>query len=239
MDLSGEGIKEASKMFQQAAWTFEHLRTLVSNLQPSDVSTDFTSESLGMLSNLMLAQAQYLFYKKASDAGMKAGVLAKISMQVSEYFSKAYDLSQTNESLKAYDGKKFANIMLYHSIYFAGMSYYVLAQDEFKIANEKSAGMGKAVSLFKKAAAEFDRAKPVVANVPSNYQDNFNTKYAELCKIRDKAINENKTIYFDRETPLEQIPKPDMQNFVKLEPALDNFQAKLAIEEKLRHIVPP
>ena len=170
---------------------------------------------------------------------MKAGVLAKISMQVSEYFSKAYDLSQTNESLKAYDGKKFANIMLYHSIYFAGMSYYVLAQDEFKIANEKSAGMGKAVSLFKKAAAEFDRAKPVVANVPSNYQDNFNTKYAELCKIRDKAINENKTIYFDRETPLEQIPKPDMQNFVKLEPALDNFQAKLAIEEKLRHIVPP
>ena len=61
MDLGGEGIKEASKMFQQAAWTFEHLRTLVSNLQPSDISTEFTSESLGMLSNLMLAQAQYLF----------------------------------------------------------------------------------------------------------------------------------------------------------------------------------
>jgi hypothetical protein len=49
-----------------------------------------------MLSNLMLAQAQYLFYKKASDAGMKAATLAKIAMQVSEYFTKAYDLSQTN-----------------------------------------------------------------------------------------------------------------------------------------------
>jgi hypothetical protein len=49
-----------------------------------------------MLSNLMLAQAQYLFYKKASDAGMKAGVLAKIAMQVAEYFKKAYELSQTN-----------------------------------------------------------------------------------------------------------------------------------------------
>ncbi len=55
MDLGGEGIKEASKLFQQAAWTFEHLRTLTSNLAPSDVSLDFTSESLGMLSNLMLA----------------------------------------------------------------------------------------------------------------------------------------------------------------------------------------
>lgn len=57
MDLSGDGIKEASKMFQQAAWTFEHLRSLVTNLNPSEISVDFTAESLGMLSNLMLAQA--------------------------------------------------------------------------------------------------------------------------------------------------------------------------------------
>lgn len=57
MDLSGEGIKEASKMFQQAAWVFDYLKTLVTNLNPSEVSVDFTAESLGMLSNLMLAQA--------------------------------------------------------------------------------------------------------------------------------------------------------------------------------------
>jgi hypothetical protein len=65
MDLSGDGIKEASKLFQQAGWTFEHLRSLVTNLNPSEISVDFTAESLGMLSNLMLAQAQYLFFKKA------------------------------------------------------------------------------------------------------------------------------------------------------------------------------
>ena len=127
MDLTGEGIKEASKMFMQAGWTFEHLRSLVTNLQPSDVSTDFTSENLGMLTNLMLAQAQYLFYKKASDAGMKPGVLAKIAMQVADYFKKAYDLSQTNSGLKTYDSGKFANIMQYHSIYFQAMAYFVLA----------------------------------------------------------------------------------------------------------------
>ena len=57
MDLSGDGIKEASKMFQQAAWVFDYLKTLVTNLNPSEISVDFTAESLGMLSNLMLAQA--------------------------------------------------------------------------------------------------------------------------------------------------------------------------------------
>lgn len=55
MDLSGDGIKEASKMFQQAGWVFEHLRTLVSNLDGSEMSADFQSETLSALSNLMLA----------------------------------------------------------------------------------------------------------------------------------------------------------------------------------------
>jgi hypothetical protein len=170
---------------------------------------------------------------------MKAATLSKIAMQIAVYFSKAYDLSQTNQHLKAYDSGKFCNIMQYHSIYFSAMSYYVLAQEEFKVANEKSQGMGKVVSLWKRTAAEFDRAKPVIGLIPSNYQDNFNTRYAEVVAQRDKAIKENNTIYFDREIPLDQVPKPDCQNFVKLEPALDNITGKLAIEEKLRHIVPP
>ena len=119
------------------------------------------------------------------------------------------------------------------------MAYFVLAQDEFKQASEKSQGMGRAVGYFKKAALEFERAKPVVALVPSNYQDNFNTKYADLVKLRDKAINENKTIYFEKELSVEAIPKPDAQNFVKMEAVMDNLQGKLPIEDKLRHIVPP
>jgi hypothetical protein len=57
MDLSNDGIKEASKLFMQAGWVFEHLRTLVTALSPSEITVDFTSEALGMLSNLMLAQA--------------------------------------------------------------------------------------------------------------------------------------------------------------------------------------
>lgn len=203
MDLAGDGVKEASKLFQQAAWTFEHLRSLVSNLHPSEMSVDFTGESLGMLSNLMLAQAQYLFYRKALEAGMKPAVLAKIAMQVSQYFSKAHELSQTNVGLKGYDGAKFANVMLYHSLYFAAMGYFVLAQDELKKVAEHTKGQGTAVAMLKKTAIEFEKAKQVVTLVPSNYQENYNAKYADVIKLRDKAIHENKTIYFERELPIE------------------------------------
>lgn len=55
----------------------------------------------------------------------------------------------------------------------------------------------------------------------------------------NKAIDENKTIYFERELPIDSVPKPDLQNFVKLEPALENIQTKIPLEDKLRHIVPP
>ena len=61
----------------------------------------------------------------------------------------------------------------------------------------------------------------------------------DITKLRDKAINENKTIYFEREPPESQVPKPDMQNFVKLEPVLGDINGKLNLEDKLRHIVPP
>lgn len=49
-----------------------------------------------MNSNLCLAQAQYLFFKKASESGMNANVLAKIAAQVSLYFEKAFENNQVN-----------------------------------------------------------------------------------------------------------------------------------------------
>lgn len=55
MDLGGDGIKMASKLFQQAGWTFEHLLVMASQLPPDCATTDFNKEALLMNSNLCLA----------------------------------------------------------------------------------------------------------------------------------------------------------------------------------------
>lgn len=39
--------------------------------------------------------------------------------------------------------------------------------------------------------------------------------------MRDKAIQENKTIYYDPETHAEEITKPDAQNFVSCQSIAD------------------
>ena len=100
MSLEGDGIKYATKYMQQAAWLFDDLKQNVTQLKPGEVSPDFTAETLGMLSYLMLAQSQYLFYKMATEKKMKPEVLSKIALQISNYFKEAYQLSQTNRTLK-------------------------------------------------------------------------------------------------------------------------------------------
>ena len=77
MKLDGDGIKYACKYMQQAAWIFEDLVQNVSQLKPGETGPDFTKESLSMLSNLMLAQAQYLFYKLATEKKQSADILSK------------------------------------------------------------------------------------------------------------------------------------------------------------------
>lgn len=76
-------------------------------------------------------------------------------------------------------------------------------------------------------------------NCPPTYQENFNNKVKDVEKFRDKAINDNKTIYFEKEIPVNSVPKPDMQNYVKLDAVLEDLNAKIDLEDKLRHIVPP
>ena len=170
---------------------------------------------------------------------MKPTVLAKVSMQVSEYFRKSYELSQTNQMLKQFDGAKFANIQQYHSIYFKSMAWFIISQDEYKKVEEQARGMGLACALLKATAFMMEKGKAVVLTIPANYQDNFNNKFTEIVKLRDKALKDNSSIYFERETPIDQLPKPDCQNFVKMEAVLENMQGKIPIEDKLRHIVPP
>ena len=111
---------------------------------------------------------------------MKANVLAKTSMQVSEYFKKAYELSQLNRGVKNFDNGKFANILQYHTYYFEAMAYNVIANEEFKNANTAGKGMGIAVGYYKKVCSILEQAKPITQLIPANYLENYNAKLKEI-----------------------------------------------------------
>ena len=209
MELGGDGIKVASKLFQQAAWVFEQLLAMSSQLPPEAATTDFTKETLTMLSNLCLAQAQYLFFKKASEAGMNAGVLAKIAAQVSIYFEKAFDNSQVNPTLRAFDNRRFANVLGYHKNYFMAQSYWQLGNTQYNEASTKGKGMNKALAFLTVCVEKFNAAKPFVDALGGPYKTNFDAKIAEAQTLLAKAIDENKKIYYEPNIPTTELQKPD------------------------------
>lgn len=118
MDLGGDGIKVAAQLFKKAAWIFNHLITMATQLPPGYHSIDFNKEALTMNREMCLAQAQYLFFKKASDAGMAPNVLAKIAAQTAIYFDNAHKECSVNSSLRGYNRGHTTNVLGYHARYF-------------------------------------------------------------------------------------------------------------------------
>lgn len=142
MPLDGDGIKYACRFMQQAAWIFENLKENVSQLKPGETSPDFTSEGLEMLSNLMLAQAQYLFYKMATEKKQSPEILSKVALQISTYFKRAFEMSQTNRAIKKFDMGKFAGVLDYHDRYFEASGWLVLGINRFQKAKDEGKDMG-------------------------------------------------------------------------------------------------
>jgi len=98
--------------------------------------------------------------------------------------------------------------------------------------------MGRAVTMCKITAAKYEEAKPFVNLVGGSYKANFDKKYAELTALRNKAIEENKTVYYESEADVNDVPKPDAQNFVNLTSVQEQLMGN-EMDGKLRHLVPP
>jgi hypothetical protein len=187
MDLGGDGIKVASQLFRKSAWAFNHLISMSTQLAPNLSSTDFDKECLNMLSNLCLAQAQYLFFKKASDAGMQGPVLAKIAAQTAIYFDTAHRDNQVNQKLRAYQQGKFANVLGYHARYFRAQSYWHLGMFNYTEAGKKGKGMGDAASYLLQCVNIYKEAGPFANALGGSYKQNFDAKFAEAQAAYAKA----------------------------------------------------
>lgn len=123
-----------------------------------------------MNSDLCLAQAQYLFFRKGSDAGLPADRLAEVAAQVAVYFQKAFDGNQVNQGLRQFEQGKFANILGYHAKYFHALAYWQLAQAKYAEAKTKAKGMGIAVAYCQAAVQHFQAAQPYVKPIGGTYQ---------------------------------------------------------------------
>ncbi|CAG9863793.1 unnamed protein product [Phyllotreta striolata] len=94
-----EGLKLAAKLLQQAAGIFNHLKSTVMLSIQQDPTPDLNPDTLGALSQLMLAQAQQIFVHKAIHDNMKDSIVAKLACQCEDLYAEALKTFQ-RENLK-------------------------------------------------------------------------------------------------------------------------------------------
>lgn len=96
---TSDGLKLAANQARDAAGIFSFLRTDIIPDMRGTPPEDMDSPTLESLEKLCLAQAQESFWQKAVKDGMRDGTIARLSAQVSDYYSQAGDLAIKSDAV--------------------------------------------------------------------------------------------------------------------------------------------
>ena len=134
---SEEGLRTAAKLYQIAAGAFAYIRDNSLTATRNDCTFDLYPDTLSLLSCIMLAQAQEIFYLKSIKDKMRELIVSKLAAQCSDYYADAMKSIQ-NESLKDLQ-KTWLPVLAGKQALFHAMSEYHKAEHD---NNEKNIGEG-------------------------------------------------------------------------------------------------
>ncbi|XP_041759397.1 programmed cell death 6-interacting protein isoform X3 [Coregonus clupeaformis] len=151
---SDEGLKAAAKYYQLASGAFGHIKDTVLSALNREPTMDISPETVGTLSLIMLAQAQEVFFLKATSDKMKDAIIAKLANQAADFYSDAIKQCQYKENLPK---EVFPVLAAKHCIMQANAELHqsILAKQK-KHFGEEIARLQHATELVKTVASRYD-----------------------------------------------------------------------------------
>uniref|UniRef100_A0A2K6TBJ9 Programmed cell death 6-interacting protein n=1 Tax=Saimiri boliviensis boliviensis TaxID=39432 RepID=A0A2K6TBJ9_SAIBB len=135
-----EGLKIAAKHYQFASGAFLHIKETVLSALNREPTVDISPDTVGTLSLIMLAQAQEVFFLKATRDKMKDAIIAKLANQAADYFGDAFKQCQYKDTLPKYFyfQEVFPVLAAKHCIMQANAEYHqsILAKQQKKFGEE-------------------------------------------------------------------------------------------------------
>ncbi|XP_029920346.1 programmed cell death 6-interacting protein isoform X2 [Myripristis murdjan] len=186
---SDEGLKAAAKYYQLASGAFGHIKDTVLSALNREPTMDISPETVGTLSLIMLAQAQEVFFLKATSDKMKDAVIAKLANQAADFYGDAFKQCQYKENLPKY-------------FYFQEVLPVLAAKHCIMQANAElhQSVLAKTKKHFGEEIARLQHAAELVKTVASRYDE-----YVSVKDLSDKinraltaAKKDNDFIYHDR-----------------------------------------
>ncbi|KAM9199900.1 programmed cell death 6-interacting protein isoform 1-T1 [Mergus octosetaceus] len=206
-----EGLKAAAKHYQFASGAFQHIKDTVLSALNREPTVDISPDTVGTLSLIMLAQAQEVFFLKATRDKMKDGIIAKLANQAADYYGDAYKQCQYKDTLPKYFyfQEVFPVLAAKHCIMQANAEYHqsILAKQQKKFGEE---------------IGRLQHAADLVKTVVSRYDEYISVKdlVDKINRALTAAKKDNDFIYHDRVPDLKDLEPIGKASLVKSTPVV-------------------
>ncbi|XP_022826361.1 apoptosis-linked gene 2-interacting protein X 1 [Spodoptera litura] len=122
-----ESLKQAAKLFQQAAGVFAYLKANIMMAVHQETTPDLNPDTLDALAKLMLAQAQEVIAYKCIRDEMKESMVAKVCAHCDELYTDALR-AMNKEQLKALWDRDWLHVMTSKQAAFRGLAQLYQSQ---------------------------------------------------------------------------------------------------------------
>ena len=213
VDRTAEGgSKIACNLYQQSAGALDECLSIV-RAAPWVASADLSADTLGVLSSLMLAQAQKCFVEKAEADGMATGILAKLTAECAALYDavwRGFEEARARGRPISKMSDDWLKVVDYNRRMWDGMQHFHCAR-----AHADAHEYGKALARYTYAVNKTAEAVNEAKDAAPVLQEQFKRAHATCKEAYDKAKKDNDLVHYEKVPHIDTLPKPQRHCLVK------------------------
>ncbi|GMF60720.1 unnamed protein product [Phytophthora fragariaefolia] len=237
---TADGLKAACRHFMRAAGAFADVKDRLVQRTLGARTPDMSAEGLGLLTFLMLAQAQACFYEKAIKDQLKDAIKAKLVHQALDYYVSALDLSRSSALAGAIDSSWGVHLQFQVHCMRAATQYWQGTAAK-TLALERGEGYGEEIARLVAADAECSEACKVATHnkLPTALLQSAQALQRVVREHLDAARKDNASVYLENVPKFSDLPAVGKAAMVKpLAFTVEELQQELGGVDLFEQFVP-
>ncbi|KAG7398820.1 hypothetical protein PHYBOEH_010334 [Phytophthora boehmeriae] len=237
---TAEGLKTACRHFMRAAGAFAEVKDTLVERTLGARTPDMSAEGLGLLTFLMLAQAQACFYEKAIKDQMKDAIKAKLVHQALDYYVSALEFCRSSALAAAIDRSWGVHLQFQVHCMRAATQYWQGTASK-TVALERGEGYGEEIARLVAADAECNEACKVATQnkLPESLLQSARALQRVVREHLDAARKDNASVYLENVPKFSELPTVGKAAMVKPLPlSADELQQELGGVDLFEQFVP-
>ncbi|KAL4115765.1 hypothetical protein PRIC2_012771 [Phytophthora ramorum] len=213
---TAEGLKTACRHFMRAAGAFTEVKDKLVERTLGARTPDLSAEGLGLLTFLMLAQAQACFYEKAIKDQMKDAIKAKLVHQALDYYVSALDFCRSSALAGSIDRSWAVHLQFQVHCMRAATQYWQGTASK-TVALTRGEGYGEEITRLVAADAECDEACKVATQnkLPTSLLQSAQALQRVVREHLDAARKDNASVYLENVPKFSELPTVGKAAMVK------------------------